>query len=55
MQENKNIEIEIEEREKREQFYSNKINKFILIDFLLLSAGTIVLYGLMICNAIVVQ
>lgn len=55
MQENKNIEIEIEERKKFEERHANKINKFMLIDFILLSAGTIVLYGLMICNAIVVQ
>jgi hypothetical protein len=55
MQENKNMEIELEERKKFEERHATKINKFMLIDFLLLSAGTVVLYGLMVANTIIVR
>ena len=54
MKEVNEINQELEELERFEERHSNKINKFILADFLLLVATMITLYGALLGNALFV-
>lgn len=54
MKEVNEINQELEELEKFEERHTNKINKFILVDFILLVATMITLYGALLGNALIV-
>lgn len=49
------INQELEELERFEEGHSNKINKFILVDFILLAGTLVMLYGALLGNALIVQ
>lgn len=53
MKEFNETNTELEERERFEERHSNKINKFILVDFILLAGIAIMSYGVLLGNALI--